>query len=70
MRPTKPWRRLCAALEKGAAMSAHPHGSSKPHQRRESGISLADGVEDLAVLAMCVTAVVIVAGILALLIIV
>jgi len=50
-------------------MPANLHASHEPH-RRGSGISLADWVEDLAVLAMCVTAVVVVALILALVIIV
>lgn len=51
-------------------MPANLHAPHEPHRRRGSGISLADWVEDLAVLTMCVTAAVIVATILALLIIV
>ena len=51
-------------------MPANLHASHDPHQWRGSGVTLADLVEDLAVLVMCVTAAVIVATILALLIIV
>ena len=71
MRRAATERRVGRTLPKEPIMSASPHVPGHPHQRPHSpSMSVADWAEDVAVGLALLTAVVVIAGILALLIII